>query len=200
MRQTILWRRLEEHVKGPGHDACVVSVASAKGWRLCGTAVFLHEGAPAVLSYDLVGDAAWRTDRGHVKGFLGDKEVDVTVTRSQAEPSGGHSWSMNGTPVAGLEQCEHLDLSFTPATNFPQVRYLDEQAALLTRAREPVAVPVAWLDLPCAALTLLPQTYERKDNDDFCYVAPTVGYAGLLELRPDRLVRVYPGLWEAVEP
>ena len=57
---------------------------------------------------------------------------------------------------------------------------------------------VAWLDPGTLALSLLPPRYERRAPDACWYEAPTVGYAGLLEVGEDGVVRRYPGLWERV--
>jgi hypothetical protein len=175
-----LWRRLDS----PGHDACRL-IRDAQGWEMAGTAVFLHEGRPAQLAYQLAGDPTWRTQRGAVKGFLADTIVDVVVTRSA-----DGAWTFNGARVPGFEAYEHLDFAFTPATNLPHLSQLalgENQAADL---------PVVWLDLPCNELELLPQRYARRTASMFWYEAPSVGYSALLEVAATGFVRRYPGLWE----
>jgi hypothetical protein len=179
---SILWRRLDR----PGHDACRLERAGA-GWRLAGTAVFQERGAPALLAYSLVCDASWRSETGRVEGWIGDRAVRIAVERS----SHG-TWTLAGAAVYGLEGCVDLDLAVTPATNLCQIRRI---ALAPGRAAE---VPVAWLDVAAGTLELLPQRYERRSDSICAYEAPTVGYAGLLELRPDGFVRRYPGLWEEV--
>jgi hypothetical protein len=176
---TILWRRLDT----PGHDVCRVE-PSDEGWRLDGVAVFLHEGSPARLAYGVGCDAAWRTLDGFVRGFVGNRVVDIAIER---RPHGG--WIVDRRPVPGFDHCEHLDFGFTPATNIPQVRSL----ALADGAA--ADLPVLWQDVPPASVQLLPQRYERR-GDAMWYDAPTLGYRGLLELTSDGIVRVYPGLWE----
>jgi hypothetical protein len=177
---TASWRRLD----APGHDACRL-VEDANGWWLEGTAVFLHHRAPVCLSYLLAGPATWRTRRGTVRGFIGSDVVDVNVLRTA-----GGAWTLNGTRVSGLRDCEHLDLAFTPATNLPQLR----QLAL--RVGQSADLPVAWLDLPCLALQRLPQRYARRTRTSYWYEAPTTRYAAELTLSPSGFVRRYPGLWE----
>lgn len=176
--RSLLWRRLDT----PGHDACRIE-AHAGGWRLDGVAVFLHEGSPARLTYGVRCDAAWRTLEGFVRGFVGAGAVDLAIER---RPHGG--WTVDGRLVHGLDRCEHLDFGFTPATNISQVR------SLALEDGEAADVPVAWQDVPPAGLQLLPQRYERR-GDSLWYEAPTADYRGLLELTPDGIVRVYPGLW-----
>jgi len=177
---TILWRRLD----APGHDACRV-VTHAQGWEMRGTAVFLHQGQPARLTYLLEGDPGWTTRRGEVQGFLGNTTVDVRVARS---PEG--SWTFNGAAVPALDSYGHLDFSFTPATNFPHFRQL---ALAVGQAAD---LPVVWLELPGDGLQLLPQRYMRRTATAYWYEAPSVGYAALLELTEDGLILRYPDLWE----
>ena len=178
----VLWRRVD----APGHDACRL-VIDEFGWSLDGAAVFQQNGEPAQLVYHLEGDKSWRTERGSVHGFIGTLRVDVEVHRSATG-----AWTMNGNTVNGLKDCEHLDYSFTPATNVPHVRRLE--AAGLQSAD----VPVAWLNFPLATLARLPQRYSRRGEVVYWYEAPTVGYAAELEFASTGFVRSYPDLWEAV--
>jgi hypothetical protein len=178
---SILWRRLDR----PGHDACRLE-RRGTGWRLEGSAVFLEGDAPARLRYRLTADASWRTRTGRVEGWIGEREVRATIE------AGGGTWTLDGRCVAGLERCLDLDLAFTPATNLLQLRRL---ALAIGRTAE---VPVAWLDVAAGKLELLPQRYERRSASSYAYAAPTAGYEGTLEVRPDGFVRRYPGLWEEV--
>lgn len=57
--------------------------------------------------------------------------------------------------------------------------------------------PAAWLDVESGTLEHLPQRYERRSRTTYWYEAPSVGYAGLLEVAPSGFVRTYPGLCEA---
>jgi uncharacterized protein len=180
MRAFALWRRLDT----PGHDACSLE-ATADGWQLEGTAVFLHEGTPARLAYLVACDAAWRTRHGQVRGWLGRQSVDLTVVRTI-----DGVWTLNDEVVPGLERYVDLDLGFTPATNLQQLR----RVALADG--ESADVPVAWLDAPAGPLMMLPQRYERRSATTYWYESPSVGYTGLLELAPNGFVRRYPGLWE----
>lgn len=59
-QEWILWRRLDR----PGHDACRL-IHQASGWRLEGSAAFLHEnGAVASVAYEVECDREWRTRTG----------------------------------------------------------------------------------------------------------------------------------------
>jgi hypothetical protein len=130
----------------------------------------------------------WRTQQGQVRGWLEVRSVEFTVVRTaQGE------WILNGAVVPGLERYVDLDLGFTPATNLSQIRRLalaEGQAA---------DAPVAWLDVSAATLQVLPQRYERRTEATYWYEAPSVDYAGLLEVTPTGFIRRYPGQWE-MEP
>jgi uncharacterized protein (TIGR00725 family) len=178
---SILWRRLDT----PGHDGCRLE-GSDSGWRLDGTAVYRDGEAPAVLSYRLECDLAWRTRRGRVHGWLGERSVEWTVERT---PEG--VWTLNGALVPGVEGCADLDLGFTPATNLPQLR----RVALAPG--QSAELPVAWLDVSDGRFEVLPQRYDRRTEATYWYEAPSVGYADLLEVGPTGFIRLYPGLWEA---
>ncbi len=180
---SILWRRLDT----PGHDACTLAKLDA-GWVLDGMAVFRDDGAPALLSYRVVCDYAWRTEQGRVRGWVGARALDFTVLRAD-----NGIWTLNGDAVPGLDTCVDLDLGFTPATNLTQLRRI---ALAKGQAAD---VPVAWLDVGAGTLALLPQRYERRDEGRYWYEAPSMGYAGLLETDPAGFIRRYPGLWE-IEP
>ncbi|MEX0777101.1 MAG: putative glycolipid-binding domain-containing protein [Phycisphaeraceae bacterium] len=180
---TALWRRLDT----PGHDACALE-SLALGWRLQGAAVFRQQGAPVWLTYRLTCDSSWNTIEGQVQGWHGDQPVQWAI-----QHNGQGGWMLNGQAVAGLEACRDLDLCFTPATNFLQIRRI---ALAISQTAD---VPVAWLDPAAGTLSLLPQRYQRRSEFTYWYEAPTVGYQGLLELAPTGIVRRYPDLWELVE-
>lgn len=177
---TMLWRRLDT----PGHDACRLEQSDA-GWRLQGTAVFRHDVLPARLDYLVECDPAWCTLRGQVSGWLGAQSIELAIARTA-----GGGWTLNGTLLPGLVGCVDLDLSFTPATNLLPVRRLGLAAG------QGAAAPAAWLNLSAGTLEALPQHYERRDAATYWYEAPSVGYAGLLEVTSAGFVRRYPGLWE----
>jgi len=178
---SILWRRLDT----PGHDGCRLEQSGA-GWLLEGTAVFRENGSPAWLTYYILYDPTWRTTLGKVQGWLGGRSVDFRITRT-----GGGVWTLNGTVIPGFEAYVDLDLGFTPATNLTQLRRValaEGQAA---------DIPVAWLDVASGMMSVLPQRYERRSEDNYWYEAPSVSYQGLLEVCSNGFIRRYPGLWEA---
>ena len=178
---SILWRRLDV----PGHDACRLT-RSDRGWSLDGTAVFRENGAPRCLTYAILCDPIWRTERGEIHGWVGDKPVRFVVERMH-----DGTWTLNGSRVPGLEAYVDLDLGFTPATNMSQLR----RVGLATG--HAADVPVAWLDATSETLTALPQRYERRTPESYWYESPTANYEALLEVGPGGFVHRYPRLWEA---
>jgi hypothetical protein len=181
MEASILWRRLDT----PGHDACRLEGSDA-GWELDGTAVFLHDGAPAQLAYRVACDLGWHTRQGQIRGWLGARAIEFLVVRTE-----DGVWTLDGDIVQGLENCIDLDLGFTPATNLQQLR----RVALAEG--EAADVPVAWLNMPAGTLELLPQHYERRGKATYWYEAPSMNYAALLEVDPAGFIHRYPGLWES---
>ena len=177
------WRRLDT----PGHDAAHLS-RTAEGWHLEGSVVFAHELGPARLSYWVDCAPDWRTRRGGVAGWVGDRRCDVDVTRSQTG-----QWRLGDEAVDGLERCLDLDFGFTPATNFLQL----QRCGLAIG--ETADFPVAWLDVPDASLTFLPQRYEKRSAASYWYESPQGPYSALLELADSGFVRSYPGLWTMEE-
>jgi uncharacterized protein len=156
------------------------------GWLLQGAAAFDHDAGSAAVAYQVEADARWRTKRGLVSGFLGDKPLQHEILRDDA------GWRLDGVRVDGLEHLVDLDYGFTPATNVLQLSRI-----ALDRGQR-AKVPVAWFDLDCASLIELPQIYERRGEASYWYEAPTVPYRALLEIAPNGFVRSYPGLWRLV--
>lgn len=176
----MLWRRLDT----PGHDVARLERAG-DGWRLAGTAVFLHELGPADVAYELVCDAGWSTRTARVQGRVGPTPIDLRIRRDDA------GWTLNGAPVPAVRDCAHLDLGFTPATNLPQLRAM---ALSVGEARD---IRVAWIDVPDAKFESLLQEYRRTSERSYAYASPSVGYAATLEVEALGFVRTYPTLWEA---
>ena len=71
MTEIMLWRRLDL----PGHEIARLE-ALDDGWKLFGTAIFAYQRDPSKLTCD----ATWRTKSAKVKGVIGSREIDVTVT------------------------------------------------------------------------------------------------------------------------
>ncbi len=181
MNATVLWRRLDT----PGHDACRL-VQTADGCQLASTAVFRHDGVSAHLAYSVECGSDWLARRGRVVGWLGARPVEYDIARTP-----GGAWSLNGVAVASAGCSPDLDFGFTPATNLLPLRRM---ALAVGQAED---APAVWLNVEAGVVELLPQRYERRSDSTYWYEAPSVGYAALLEVRPDGFVSRYPGLWEA---
>jgi uncharacterized protein len=174
-----LWRRLDT----PGHDACRL-VQLDDGWALEGSAVCREVTGIAQLAYRIVCDREWRSREGRIRGWIGEREVDVTITR---ESDG--TWMQNGAAVPRVQSCVDLDFGFTPATNLFALR------RLALREGDAADAPAAWFDPSTRAVTILPQRYTRRAKDAYWYESPTAGYEAELLVDANGFTRVYPGLW-----
>ena len=173
-----IWRRLDT----PGHDAARV-LRVHDGWRLEGTAVFVHESRAARLDYGLALAPSWQTRGGFVRGFLGNAEIDESIVRDE------NGWFLNGAKVDGLDGVVDLDFGFTPATNFPQLERVQLDRGQATD------FTVAWFDAGADTLVALPQHYRREGEREYWYESPTGQYRAMLELGASGFVRTYPDLW-----
>ena len=86
------WMRLDR----PGRDAALLRPCDG-GWVLQGEAAFDHEAGSAAVAYQVEVDARWRTKRGVVSGFLGDRTIQHEIRRDDA------GWSLNGVGIEGLD-------------------------------------------------------------------------------------------------
>jgi uncharacterized protein len=164
---SILWRRLDR----PGHEA-----ARLEGTRLVGAAAFVHDGQPCALAYRVDCDEAWRTRSAHVRGFVGERAIDVLI-----DVDGGR-WLLNGAEVEAVRGCVDVDFNFSPSTNLLPIR------------RGAIGVPVvaAWLRFPSFALEPLEQSYERIGERVVRYASAT-GFTADIEVNEDGLPVHYPG-------
>ena len=177
-----LWRRIDI----PGHDACRLEQRE-NGWSIRGMAVFRHAAGPACIEYSMLCDQNWHALSGRVCGVVGKRQTESVIARTNG------LWTLNGMVVAGLEEAVDLDFSFTPATNFPQLQ------RIAMAGEQGSSLPTAWFELDSGSLTNMPQTYIRRGERTFWYQAPSVGYAGLLEVAANGFISNYPNLWEAEE-
>jgi uncharacterized protein len=179
---SILWRRLD----APGHDACRL-MRGADGWRIEGSANYLHDGVAASLAYRVDCDRDWRTRQARVQGWIGPLRRELHVARNT-----DGSWTLDGrTQQPGLHHCSDLDLGFTPATNLLHVR----RTALAVG--QSADVPVAWLDVSAGTLDLLEQRYERRSERSYRYQAPRFEFDAELSVRPSGFVERYADVWIA---
>lgn len=177
MTASALWRRLDT----PGHDA-VLLIESAVGWSLSGTAVYRHPEGPASVHYTIELDRDWRTRRGTVRGFVGERVLDHAISREH------DGWHLDGRHV-GLAHLLDLDYAFTPATNLQQLRRVSPAVG------STVDIPVAWFDVGFTTLVELPQTYTRSGETTYRYAAPSVPFEGTLEFAGNGFARRYADVW-----
>lgn len=185
MRPTaaFFWRKLDH----PGHDSCRLFKLS-NGWRLAGAAVFWDDGRPCHFHYEVLTDAAWRTRRATVAGYLGNRAIDLRINAA-----GNERWKVGGEAQNSVAGCVDVDLAFTPATNLIALRRLSLKVGQRAKA------PAAYLAFPRMRFVKLPQTYHRIGRNEYEYEAPTVGYAGTLQVLSSGAVIHYPGLFERLE-
>ena len=175
------WRKLDF----PGHDSCRL-FKLPKGWRLSGAAVFWEDGHPCHFHYEVVTDLGWRTRRARVTGYLGNRPIDLRINAAGAD------WKVDGEVLKGLAGCLDVDLGFTPATNQIALRRLSLKVGQRAEA------PAAYLSFPSMRFVKLPQTYHRTSRSEYDYAAPTVHYAGTLQVASSGAIVHYPGLFERV--
>ena len=183
-RVAFFWRKLNH----PGHDSCRL-IKLPTGWRLTGAAVFLEARRACHFQYNVVADAAFRTNSAAVVGYLGRKAINVRI-----RSAGRGRWRVNGVPNADVAGCININLSFTPATNLFVLR------RLALKVGEHAKAPAAYLEFPSLRLTRLPQRYERLGRTTYAYQSADGWISRTLQVtHSGRRVR-YPGLFETIIP
>ncbi|WP_158598058.1 putative glycolipid-binding domain-containing protein [Noviherbaspirillum saxi] len=180
---SFFWRKLD----GPGHDSCRL-FRLPNGWRLAGAAVFHEDNRPCHFQYEVVVDTAWRTRRAAVSGYLGNKEIRLKIAAAAAVRN--RQWRVGDDIQKNLTGCVDVDLGFTPSTNLIVLN------RLALAVGEYADAPAAYLKFPGMRFVTLPQTYHRIGATEYAYEAPTVGYAGTLQVLPSGAVAHYPKLFE----
>jgi uncharacterized protein len=181
MTDMILWRRLDL----PGHEIGRLKVRHDR-WELSGTALFAHEHRPCKLDYFVVCDPAWRTISAQLSGWIGDRDVDLSVS---VDPE--QRWRVNGTDCPAVAGCTDLDLGFSPSTNLLPIRRLSLAVGEQTEVR------AAWLPFPSLVFEPLPQVYRREAERTYRYESGGGRFVRTLELNTAGFVTSYPGLWQA---
>jgi uncharacterized protein len=181
MTEIMLWRRLDL----PGHEFARLD-ALDDGWKLFGTAIFAYQHHPCKLDYVVICDAAWGTKSAHVKGEIGNREIDVTVAVDT-----NRRWRFGGTERISVEGSLDIDLGFSPSTNLLPIRRL--QLAVGDEAE----VTAAWLAFPSFELEPLPQLYRRVAQRTYHYESNGGNFTRTLEVNDTGFVTSYPGIWVA---
>jgi hypothetical protein len=177
---TILWRRVDS----PGHEVSRLT-PDGDGWVLAGSSVFAHEWQPCRLDYRIVLDADFRTRSATVQGWLGEKNIDVTI-----EADAGR-WKLNGAECPQVEGCIDVDLNFSPSTNLLPIRRMGLAVG------EEAEVRAAWLRFPDFVMEPLPQVYRRTGDRAYHYENGGGEFVSELEVDEEGFVARYAGLFEA---
>lgn len=179
MSDIVLWQRRDV----PGHEIGRL-VTRGDGWELSGTAVFAHAEDPCKLDYLVNCDAGWRTRAAHVRGAIGDQDVDLHVS-----VDADRNWRLNGAACPAVAGCVDIDLGFSPSTNLLPIRRL----SLAVGAQADVRA--AWLPFPSLALQPLVQRYRREAATRYRYESGGGSFVRMLEVNAVGFVTEYPGLW-----
>jgi uncharacterized protein len=179
--ETLLWRRLDL----PGHEFATIARRAA-GWHLDGVAILVESGRPCRIEYDISCDAQWTTHRCAIRGEIGAQPVHLVVERS---PSA--AWSVGGIETPALQDCDDIDLGFSPATNLLPIR------RLALRVGSKSIVRAAWVRFPELTVEVLVQSYERVSDDRYVYESAGGTFRRELQVDEFGCVIDYPGLWRA---
>lgn len=176
----ILWRRLDV----PGHESARLT-EQRSGWRLDGTATFLHDGAACRLSYEIACDPAWCTRSARVEGWIGSRSVALEI----AVGADG-CWTLDGVEVPAVAGCIDIDLNFSPSTNLLPVRRLGLEIGQQAEVR------AAWLRFPSCTLEPLVQVYRRNGSRAYRYESAGGRFVAELEVDAHGFVTQYPKIWQ----
>jgi hypothetical protein len=179
MTEPVIWKRRDLL----GLESCRLHQVG-DGWRLEGAAVFIHDARACRLDYLVDCDGDWIARAAVVTGWVGDRNVDVTVARDDE-----FIWTLNGQVAPEVEGCSDLDLNFSPATNTLPIRRLEPEVGAV------VAVRAAWLRFPGFTLEPLEQTYTRMDLLRYRYESGGGNFVAELTVDDPGLVIEYGEIW-----
>jgi uncharacterized protein len=179
IRQTILWRRLDE----PGYESAML-VVTPRGYDITGTSVFAFEDQPVRLDYALNCDLGWSTKRTRVSGWLGSAEVSIEIVVNE------QGWIMNGERCPAVTGCVDVDLNFSPLTNLLPIRRLNPAIG------DQVSVRAAWLRFPSFKLEPLEQTYRRLSEFRYHYESGGGSFVSEIEVDEEGFATRYADFFE----
>jgi len=179
--ESILWTRLDV----PGHEVAEQR-QTVHGWQLRGVAVFAHEEKPCRLEYDIRCGGDWQTELVTLAGNVGEKTIALELLRN---PAG--EWSMHGSKVWELTDCDDIDLNFSPSTNMLPIRRLGLAVGESARVR------AAWVRFPGFTLEVLEQTYSRIGPTSYRYESANGKFRRDLTVDEAGFVLEYPDFWRA---
>ena len=176
----ILWRRIDQ----PGHEAARLAETES-GYRLSGTAAFVHEAQPCRLDYVIACDVGWRTVSCEVHGWVGRQAIDVAIS---VDTHG--RWWLDDRECPAVAGCIDVDLNFSPSTNLLPIRRLGLPVGGAADVR------AAWLRFPSFALEPFEQTYRRLGPHAYRYQSAG-GFTADLEVDDAGFVMRYGDIWTA---
>lgn len=139
--------------------------------------------------YAVTCDAAWRTRRAAVTGWIGDTTVTIERTVDDEQ-----RWYRNGQQCTAVEGCLDVDLEFTPATNLLPTR------RLALAVGEDASVRAAWLRFPGLELEPLAQRYRREADRRYRYESAGGAFTTPLTVNDLGVVVRYGEYWVAEVP
>ena len=175
----VIWKRHDL----PGHETCRTLFID-EGWRLTGVAVLFIEDQACRLDYLIHCDRQWVTRFAVVTGWVGDRTIDVSVTRDDRG-----QWTLNGKVCEDVAGCIDIDLNFSPSTNLLPIRRLGLGVGAAATVR------AAWLRFPSFALEPLDQTYTRLEDRDYRYESGGGRFVAELTVDEEGLVIDYGKIW-----
>jgi hypothetical protein len=180
--ETGLWRWLD----GTGLEWFALH-REAGGWRLKGTILALHDGAPAEARYEVSCDPGWRTKRAvvDVQSAGAHRSLRLAVENGR--------WFRDAREQPDVQGCVDVDLSWSPSTNTLPIRRLG-----LAVGQTSDRVTAAWVRFPELTLEPLPQEYRRLGESRYRYTSRAGAFTAEIDVDGHGLVVEYAGLWERV--
>jgi hypothetical protein len=151
--------------------------------RLRGCTSAVEQGRPYAVRYDIALDDRWRTREVRV----GSDTVEGQRSAVLLSDGEGH-WTVDGVAAPHLDGLVDVDLEASACTNTLPVHRLAMPAGEEIGAS---AVYVRALDL---SVTRLDQTYRRRGDRSFDYVADGGAFRAVLEYDGAGLIVDYPGI------
>lgn len=181
--RSCLWRR----IKGSGLERFEL-LREEDRWILGGTILAMDDQGHAEARYEVVCDAAWRTERTQVslRDATGERSLRLTTRDGR--------WYRNANEETGLRGCVDVDLGWSPSTNTLPIRRL---ALLVGRSSGPLIM--AWIRFPELTIEPLPQEYQRVSERAYRYTSRGGAFAADIEVDDTYVVVNYQGIWQRVE-
>jgi hypothetical protein len=131
---------------------------SEGGYGIQGVVVVPLGDVPCHIEYTVAVDHHWRAREARA-AIMTPSGVREIVLRSH--PING--WELNGMPAQHLDNCDDIDLGWTPATNTIPIRRLELEVG------ESASITAAWIRFPELDVVGNEQQYTRLANDRWRY-------------------------------